>query len=86
VQPQSPRFKEITPSDFPWEREAIAFLREGLPDTEPYRLWTNFEFIADDGSVNEVDALMLTPKGSYLIEIKGHPGSVKATRRRAPDP
>lgn len=77
MQPQSPRFKEITPSEFPWEREAIAFLREGLPDTEPFRLWTNFEFIADDGSVNEVDALALTPKGFYLIEIKGRPGSVK---------
>jgi serine/threonine protein kinase len=77
VQSQSPRFKEITPSEFPWEREAIAFLREGLPDTDPCRLWTNFEFIADDGSVNEVDALVLTSKGFYLVEIKGRPGSVK---------
>ena len=77
MQPQSPRFKEITPSEFPWEREAIAFLRDGLPDIEPYRLWTNFEFIADDGSVNEVDALVLTPKGFFLVEIKGRPGSVK---------
>ena len=74
---QSPRFKEISPSEFPWEREAIGFLREGLPDSDPCRLWTNFEFIADDGSVNEVDALVLTSKGFYLVEIKGRPGAVK---------
>lgn len=77
MDPRSPRWKEITPSEFPWEREAIAYLRDHLPDTEPYRLWTNFEFIADDGSVNEVDALALTPKGFFLIEIKSRPGAVK---------
>ncbi len=72
----SPRWTEITPSEFPWEREALTFVREGLPDHEPYRAWSNFEFIADDGSINEVDLLVLTPKGFYLIEIKSRPGRV----------
>ncbi|WP_058553873.1 BREX system serine/threonine kinase PglW [Thiohalocapsa sp. ML1] len=70
------RWIEITPSEHPWEREALAFLRERLPDQEPYRAWTNFEFIAGDGSINEVDALILTPKGFFLIEIKSRPGHV----------
>lgn len=48
-------------SPFPHERGALAFLRARLPNTEPYRAWTNVEFIADDGSVNEVDALVVTP-------------------------
>lgn len=61
-------------SPFPHEREALAFLRARLPNTEPYRAWTNVEFIADDGSVNEIDALVVTPLGFYLIEIKSHPG------------
>lgn len=69
-------WKQITPSDFSWEREALAFLRAGLPDHEPYRAWANFEFIADDGSINEVDALVLTPKGLFLVEIKSHPGEI----------
>jgi hypothetical protein len=61
-------------SPFPHEREALAFLRKGLPNNEPYRAWTNVEFIADDGSVNEVDALVVTPRGFFLIEIKSYPG------------
>ena len=48
------RWQEITPSQFPWEREALAFVRERLPDHEPYHAWSNFEFIADDGTINEV--------------------------------
>ena len=73
----SPRWKEITPSEHRWEREALAFVRERLPDHEPYRAWSNFEFIAHDGSVNEVDLLLLTPKGFYLVEIKSAPGIVR---------
>ncbi len=65
---------EITPSQFPWEREALEFIRRHLPDHEPYRAWSNFEFIADDGSINEVDLLVLTPKGFFLVEIKSRPG------------
>ena len=49
-------------------------MRDRLPDHDPYRAWANFEFIADDGSINEVDLLVLTPKGFYLVEIKSHPG------------
>ncbi|OSM06734.1 BREX system serine/threonine kinase PglW [Magnetofaba australis] len=65
---------EITPSEFAWEREALEFIRQQLPDHEPYRAWSNFEFIADDGSINEVDLLVLTPKGFFLVEIKSRPG------------
>ena len=36
MEASSPRWKEITPSAWPWEREALAFVREGLPDHEPY--------------------------------------------------
>ena len=61
MEDSSPRWREITRSEFPWEREALAFVRERLPDHEPYRAWSNFEFIARDGSINEVDLLVLTP-------------------------
>ena len=74
--PASERWKEITPSEFPWELDALAFLRERLPDHEPYRAWANFEFIADDGTINEVDLLVLTPRGLFLVEIKSRPGVV----------
>jgi serine/threonine protein kinase len=73
---EATRWIEITPSQFPWEQEALAFLRERLPDHDPYRAWASFEFIAADGSINEVDVLLLTPKGFYLVEIKSRPGNV----------
>lgn len=79
MDPTSPRWKEITPSEFPWEQEALAFLREGLPDSDPIRVWSNFEFIAEEGSIYEVDALVLTAKGLFLVEIKSWPGNTEAT-------
>ncbi|MGM8930215.1 BREX system serine/threonine kinase PglW [Salinicola halophyticus] len=69
-------WKQITPSDYAWEREALEFLRETLPDHDPYRAWSNFEFIAQDGSINEVDLLLLTPKGCFLVEVKSHSGEL----------
>ena len=69
-----PRWKAITPSQFAWESEALDYLRTGLPDHEPYMAWSNFEFLADDGTINEIDALVFTPMGFFLIEIKSRPG------------
>ncbi len=69
-------WKQITPSDFSWEQEALEYLKNQLPDHEPYRAWANFEFIAQDGSINEVDLLVFTPKGLFLVEIKSHPGEI----------
>ena len=77
MDPTSPRWQAITDSEFPWERDALAFVRERLPDHDPCRAWSNFEFIADDGSINEVDLLVLTSKGFYLVEIKSRPGIVE---------
>ncbi len=73
-------WREVTPSRFPHEREALAYLRSRLPDHEPWRVWTNFMFVADDGSMNEVDALVLSPVGLFLVEIKSHSGAVRGNQ------
>jgi hypothetical protein len=65
-----------TESAYPWEPDALDFVRDRLPDQDPYHAWTNFEFIADGGSVNEVDLLVLAPGGFYLVEIKSRPGTI----------
>lgn len=70
------RWAAMHESDFTWEREALDFLREHIPDHDPWRAWGNFEFIDDTGKVNEVDALILSPRGLLLIEIKSRPGSI----------
>lgn len=67
-------WKTIAESKYSWEREALDFVRQQFPEREPYRAWSNFEFIADDGSINEVDLLIFTPQGFFLVEIKSRPG------------
>ena len=71
-----PRWIVVSPSAYEWEREALEFLREHLPDHEPWRAWSNFEFVDDDGRVNEVDLLVLGPSGLTIVEIKSQPGTV----------
>ena len=78
---RSDRWVAVSESDFPWEREALAWLREHLPDDPKWRVWSNFEFIAEDGSVNEVDALVLSPIGLFLVEIKSRPGRLDGDSR-----
>ncbi len=74
---RSDRWTAVTESSFPWEREALEFLRGHLPDHEPWRAWSNFEFIDDQGRVNEVDLLVLGPRGLFLVEIKSRPSTVE---------
>lgn len=64
----------VTESKFPWEKEALEYIRQHFPTYEPYRAWSNFEFIATDGSINEVDLLVFTPQGVFLVEIKSRQG------------
>ena len=67
---------KVAESGYPWEREALEFVRSKFPTYEPYRAWSNFEFIADDGSINEVDLLVFGPMGFFLVEIKSRPGRI----------
>ncbi|MBA9005010.1 BREX system serine/threonine kinase PglW [Thermomonospora cellulosilytica] len=61
-------------SDFPWEEEALAHIRERMPQVEPYRAWQSFDFTAKSGHVHQVDLLIATRAGLFLVEIKSHPG------------
>lgn len=70
----SHRWVTIAESEYPWERAALSYVRERFPDQDPFRAWTNFEFVAEDGSINEVDLLVVSPYKIYLVEIKSRPG------------
>lgn len=70
-------WKSISASRFPWEQEALDFLHAGFPAQDNYVAWSNFEFVADDGSINEVDAFVVCPQGAFLVEIKSRPGIVR---------
>src|SRR5688500_1293212 len=69
-----PNWNAITASAFPWERPALDYVRGEFPTHEPYRAWTNFEFVADDGAINDVDLLEFSPQGVLQIEIKSNRG------------
>lgn len=73
---KSPRWTEITESQYPWERQALDYLRSRLPDSDPFHAWSNFEFVGADGSINEVDLLVVSTHKLYLVEIKSRPGRV----------
>src|SRR5215472_14164526 len=74
------RWRQFTDSRYAHEREALEFLRDNLPDRDPIFLYSNFEFIADDGSVNEIDALIVTQAGVFLLELKSRGGIVAGNR------
>ncbi|MDQ6798496.1 MAG: protein kinase, partial [Actinomycetota bacterium] len=78
---KSPRWHRVTPSTFPWEDEAIEFLRARIADADPNRAWSNFEFISG-GTISEVDVFLLTRKGAFLIEIKSTPGRLTGDQQR----
>jgi hypothetical protein len=58
----------VTEPQFPWERSALTYLRERLADQDLLRAWSNFEFIAEDGSINEVDLLVVSLYKIYLLD------------------
>ncbi|VTU01485.1 serine threonine protein kinase : Nuclease-like protein,protein kinase family protein OS=Singulisphaera acidiphila (strain ATCC BAA-1392 / DSM 18658 / VKM B-2454 / MOB10) GN=Sinac_1959 PE=4 SV=1: NERD: Pkinase: Pkinase: RNA_pol_A_CTD [Gemmataceae bacterium] len=72
----APRWNIITPSQYEWERRGLDFIRAGLPDHDPYRAWANFEFQTADGAIYEVDLLVLTKMGFWLVECKAWPGHI----------
>ncbi|MGW4422179.1 BREX-2 system phosphatase PglZ [Streptosporangium sp. NPDC004631] len=74
------RWTTITPSQYHYrhEREALEHIRAALPETEPYRAWSNFTFTADSGHVREVDLFVAAPGGLFLIEIKSLHGWLSA--------
>jgi serine/threonine protein kinase len=71
-----PRWQAVGPSKYRWEEEALDYLRAGLPDHEPFRAWSNFEFQTREGGIYEVDLLVLTKRGFWLVEVKSRPGKV----------
>ena len=71
------RWTTVQESEYPWERAALAYLKELLPEAEPFRAWSNFEFIGTDGSINEVDLLVISRHRIFLVEIKSAPGKVE---------
>ncbi|MEU0271826.1 BREX system serine/threonine kinase PglW [Streptomyces sp. NPDC006307] len=70
------RWTTVTDSEFDHERRGLESIREQLPDSDPWRAWSNFTFTANTGHVREVDLLVVAPGGVCMIELKHWHGSV----------
>mgnify|MGYP000935676930 CR=1 FL=1 len=58
------------------EAEALDVLRGLLRDDELCHAWSNLAFQDRTGHVNEVDVLLLTRRGLFVVELKGWRGHV----------
>ncbi|MBN8207045.1 NERD domain-containing protein [Microbacterium esteraromaticum] len=75
------------------EAEALDKVRQLLPDDGIARAWANVTFTDSAGRLNEVDVLMLTRAGLYVVELKGWHGTITGDQhqwmqgaRRHPNP
>lgn len=76
---ESNRWTVVTPTPYDHEQLGLDLLRESLPDQAPYRAWANFEFIGNDGMLYEVDCLVVTIKGLFLVELKHYQGTLEGS-------
>ncbi|MFD0352794.1 BREX system serine/threonine kinase PglW [Streptomyces sp. NPDC127110] len=70
------RWTTVTESEYEHEHRGLEAIREKLPDSDPWRAWSNFTFTANTGHVREIDLLVIAPGGVCMIELKTWHGSV----------
>lgn len=62
-------------SPYAWEQDALKFIRETLPDSDPFQVWELVELVdPHSGRLHEIDCLLLGYSALYLVEIKSGPG------------
>ena len=68
--------RRSTPARIAHEQDGLRELAAYLPDADPFHVWANVEFVGTDGSINEIDALVLTPSGLCILELKHWQGEL----------
>jgi serine/threonine protein kinase len=74
------RWVEVTPSRYPHERAGLEYIRNALPNEEPYRAWSGLEIITDRGRSFDIDLLVIGPGGIFLVELKAWRGRITGDR------
>ena len=65
----------------PAEAEALAALRNLLPDDAVTHAWSNLTFTDLAGRTAEIDVLLLTRVGFFVVELKGWHGTISGTQQ-----
>uniref|UniRef100_UPI0028A97F56 protein kinase domain-containing protein n=1 Tax=Miniimonas arenae TaxID=676201 RepID=UPI0028A97F56 len=66
----------------PAEQAALTAFRNLLPSDSITRAWANLTFVDGKGRTGEVDVLLLSPVGFFLVELKGWHGEIVGTTQR----
>ncbi|WP_277210614.1 BREX system serine/threonine kinase PglW [Isoptericola croceus] len=66
----------------PAEAAALHQFRRMLPNDGVTTAWVNLTFIDDGGRTGEIDVLLLTRSGFYLVELKGWGGYIQGDQVR----
>ncbi|MGK0716693.1 nuclease-related domain-containing protein [Leucobacter sp. W1153] len=77
----SPLWRVMGDSAQAQEAEALERVRTLLPDDGICRAWVNVTFTDNDGRLNEVDVLLLTKSGMFVVELKGWHGEIAGDQR-----
>ncbi len=76
---QVDRWVEVSKSEYDHERAGLAYLNQVVPNASPYRVWTNFEFMDEQGNWHEIDALVLGRGRLHLVELKHYRGVLRGS-------
>ena len=75
----------MTPSQFTHEAEGLNLIRALLPERDPFRAWSNFEFRDGHGKWHEIDLLVLGERRLHLVVAKPHRKGVQVEQSLAFD-
>lgn len=77
----SPNWVVLGEPATPAEAAALETLRELLPEDGITRAWVNLTFIDRNGRLAEVDVIVLTKKGLFVVELKGWHGRIDGNQQ-----
>ncbi|MEZ4475737.1 MAG: nuclease-related domain-containing protein, partial [bacterium] len=77
IEPDSPRWRAVSEPRYPHEFFTRDALREILPDRDPVRVWTGFEFEDRDGALHRLDALVVTGLGVFALRTLRLAGTIE---------
>ncbi len=74
----SDRFVLLGTTEHPHEKEALDFVRDHLPNSDPFHARGLVDLLVPGrGALYEIDLLVIGYSAIYLVEIKSHPGRME---------
>lgn len=88
----SPQWRQMGPPASPAEQRALDMLRDLLPEAPTTQAWANLQVVDLNGRLDEIDVVLLTRAGLFVLELKGWHGTIagdqqhwRITRPNRPD-